>query len=266
VANCHIGVLLVYATAKGRTCLARELSLPTEWAAAETRRQAADVPPEGRVATQPQVAQRRLARVLAADIPLGWLTGDTVDGHEWRVRAWLEEHRGNDGLGVSAQYRLFTGQEREWAATVGRRRPAAAWPRCSCGAGSQGERLDDGARLPWRALGGQRQRWRLARRSLRAPTDIADGVASGPQQTPLDERARGVGTRWAGEESVETATGAVGLAHDEGRSWQGWYRHLTLARFAHAYWTGLRAQAAAPEPMTPQNTRRESASATRLKH
>ena len=264
--NCPIGVLLVDATAKGRTFLAREWSLPKEWAADETRRHAADVPTEGRLATKPQLAQRRLDRVLAADIPFAWLTGDTVYGHDGRVRAWLEERRVNDVLGVSAQYRLCTGQERDWAATVVRRLPEAAWYRCRGGAGSQGERLYDWARLPLRASGGQRQRWLLARRSLSAPTAIAYFVASGPQQTPLDELARVGGTRWAVEESVETAKGEVGLAHDEVRRWQGWYRHITLALLAHADLTVLRAQAVAPEPLAPQNTRRAWASANRRKH
>jgi hypothetical protein len=71
-----------------------------------------------------------------------------------------------------------------------RRRPDAAWHRGRCGAGSTGERLYDGARLPWRAISGQRQRWRLARRSRSAPTEMADDVASGPPQTPLDELAK----------------------------------------------------------------------------
>ena len=266
VENCQVGVFLVYASAKGRTFLARELSLPKEWAADEARRQAADVPTEVRFATKPPLAQRMLDRVLAADIPFGWLTGDSVYGHDGRVRAWLEERRVNYVLGVSAQYRLFTGRGREWAATVVRRLPEAAWHRCRCGAGSKGERLDDWARLPWRAIGGQRQRWLLARRSLSASADIADVVASGPRQTPLEELARVVGTRWAVEESFETAKGEVGLAQDEVRSWQGWYRHITLALFAHAYLTVLRAQAGAPQPMAPNKTRRELESANRRTH
>jgi DDE superfamily endonuclease len=207
VGNCHIGGLFVSATAQGRTFLERELSLPQEWAAEETRRHAAGVPTEVRCATTPQRAQRRLRRALAAGRPCGGRTGDTVDGHDGRVRAWLEEHRINDVLGVSAQSRLLTGQERDWAAPVVRGRPDAAWHRCRGGAGSPGERLYDWARLPLRAIDGQRQRWLLARRSLRAPTELADDVASGPPQTPLDELARVAGTRWAGEERVETATG-----------------------------------------------------------
>jgi hypothetical protein len=55
--------------------------------------------------------------------------------------------------------------------------------------------------------------------------------------------------RWAIEESFETAKGEIGLDQYEVRSWQGWYRHMTLALLAHAYLTVLRARAsAAPEP------------------
>jgi hypothetical protein len=49
--------------------------------------------------------------------------------------------------------------------------------------------------------------------------------------------------------SHQAFNGEVGLDQDEVRSWQGWYRHITLALLAHAYLTVLRAQAgAAPEP------------------
>ena len=148
--NCQIGVFLVDATAQGQTYLDREWSLPKAWATEETRRQAAGVPTEGRLATKPQLAQRLLRRVLAAGRPLGWFTGDTVDGHDGRGRAWLEEHRINDGLGVRAPYRLCTGQAREWAAPVVLRLPEAAWHRCSCGAGKSERRYDWARPPPWR--------------------------------------------------------------------------------------------------------------------
>jgi SRSO17 transposase len=265
VENCQIGVFLVYATAQGRTFLDRELYLPKEWAADASRRKAAGVPTEVRFATKPQMAQRMLRRALEAGLPFSWLTGDTVYGNDWRMRTWLEEHRINYVLGVSAQYRLFTGQVREWAATVVQRLPETVWHRCSCGAGSKGERLYDWTRLSLRVGEEQRQRWLLARRSISAPNDIAYYVASGPQQTPLEELARVVGTRWAVEESFETAKGEVGLDQYEVRSWQGWYRHITLALLAHAYLTVLRAQAVAVEPMTPKKTRRPRESAKQLK-
>ena len=101
---------------------------------------------------------------------------------------------------------------------MGRRLPTAAWHRGICGVGSTGERLDDGAWLPLRVIGGQRQRWLLARRRLSAPTEIAYCGALGPRQTPLDELVRGGGTRWAVEERFDTAKGEVGLDHSEVRS------------------------------------------------
>src|SRR5262249_12679607 len=41
---------------------------------------------------------------------------------------------------------------------------------------------------------------------------------------------------WTIEESVAAAQGAVGLDHYEVRHSLGWYRHITLAMLALAYW------------------------------
>jgi SRSO17 transposase len=50
------------------------------------------------------------------------------------------------------------------------------------------------------------------------------------------------GRRWTIEEGLEEAKGEVGLDHYEVRTWTGWYRHITLALFAHALLVVLRAQ------------------------
>ena len=154
-------------------------------------------------------------------------------------------------LAVSAQYRVFTGKEREWAASVVSRWPKTAWRRCSCGAGSKGERLYEWARVKIRQIDDSRQRWLLARRSTEDATQIAYFVVSGPKRTSLQEMARVAGCRWAIEESFESAKGEVGLDHYEVRSWQGWYRHITLALLAHAYLTVTRARAVS-EPLPAQ--------------
>ena len=61
----------------------------------------------------------------------------------------------------------------------------------------------------------------------------------------LAEMGRVAGTRWAIEESFQSAKGEVGLDHYEGRSWAGWARHVTLALLAHAYLTVIHARAEA---------------------
>jgi hypothetical protein len=49
------------------------------------------------------------------------------------------------------------------------------------------------------------------------------------------------------ERSFEAAQGEVGLDHDEVRSWTGWSRHITLAMWALALLTVLRAGTIAVE-------------------
>jgi SRSO17 transposase len=243
IENWQIGVFLAYATERGRTFLDRELYLPRAWTTNPDRRAVAGVPEEVPFATKPQLARQMVARALATGVPCGWVTGDSVYGSDWRMRSWLEEQELSYVLGVTAQYRVFTGHTREWAAAVVKRLPEGAWSRVSCGAGSKGERVYDWVRLPLGAPRGERQRWLLARRSLSDPTQRAYYIGSAPPDTSLEQLVRVVGTRWAIEESFKTAKGEVGLDHYEVRSWHGWYRHITLALFAHAYLTVLRAAA-----------------------
>ena len=58
--------------------------------------------------------------------------------------------------------------------------------------------------------------------------------------------------RWAIEESFESGKGEVGLDQYEVRSWTGWYRHITLALWAHAF---LTVQRAASDELTEKKRR-----------
>lgn len=75
------------------------------------------------------------------------------------------------------------------------------------------------------------------------PTDLAYSVVFALADTPLETLVRVAGTRWAVEESFEIAKGEVGLDHAAVRRWDGWYRHITLALFAQAFLTVVRARA-----------------------
>jgi SRSO17 transposase len=81
---------------------------------------------------------------------------------------------------------------------------------------------------------------------------------SGPEKTSLEEIVRVAGTRWAIEESFDSAKGEVGLDHYEARSWDGWYRHITLAMFAHAYLTVVRARAVSEAKADEQKKKRRA--------
>lgn len=85
-----------------------------------------------------------------------------------------------------------------------------------------------------------------------------------PAATPLVGLVRVAGTRWAIEDSFQTAKGEVGLDHDEVRRWPGWYRHVTLALLAHAFLVVTRTQATSGQPGrgAPQPERRSRPAAT----
>ena len=57
------------------------------------------------------------------------------------------------------------------------------------------------------------------------------------------------GSRWTIESCFEAAKGEVGLDQYEVRSWTGWYRHITLAMWALALLTVMRAGAIAVEAL-----------------
>ena len=68
-----------------------------------------------------------------------------------------------------------------------------------------------------------------------------------PQDTTLPEVVQVAGIRWTIESSFEVAKGEVGLDDYEVRSWTGWYRHITLARWAYTLLGVLRASPSSAE-------------------
>jgi SRSO17 transposase len=70
----------------------RDLYLPKSWTDDRARCRAAGVPDEVGFQTKPQLGQAMVERALAARVPFGWVTGDTVYGGDRRLRVWLEEH------------------------------------------------------------------------------------------------------------------------------------------------------------------------------
>ncbi len=246
--NCQIGVFLAYASPRGRTFLDRELYLPKEWAADLPRREEAGVPQEVIFQTKPQLAKQMLKRALAAGVPGRWVTGDTVYGNDPKLREYLEECPKAYVLAVSKTTAVWSadaeGRHDETLAEYVVRQSGERWQRLSAGDGAKGPRLYDWA---WGLMASARrpgwEHWWLARRSISDPSEVAYYFVYAPEATPLTEIVEVAGTRWAVEESLETAKGEVGLDQYEVRKWMGWYRHITLALLAHSFLTVTRAQA-----------------------
>ena len=86
-----------------------------------------------------------------------------------------------------------------------------------------------------------------------------------PDTDPFAILVAVAGTRWAIEETFQTGKTEVGPDHYQVRRYDGWYRHMTLAMFAHAFLTVTRATSAGiggartrpePHPLTVPEVRR----------
>jgi len=189
-----------------------------------------------------------------------------VYGGDSKFRAPLEDRGQAYVLAVRRNQPLSTwppyGPPNQWtvaeyAATI----PADAWQRLSCGEGAQGPRLYDWAYRPARpATHGPTtdgQPWAhglLVRRHLEHADELAYYLVYAPTATSLQEMVRAAGARWTIDDMFKLAKGQVGLDHYEVRSWQGWYRHITLVLLAAAFLRDLCVQdqlAAAPSSAPP---------------
>jgi SRSO17 transposase len=242
VENCQIGVFLAYASPLGHVLLDRELYVPKEWSADGARCRQAGIPTDRPFATKPQLACQMLARAFAAGVPAKWVTGDSVYGDDRRLRLWLEGRAQAYVLAVSGKEYVWLGPQQRQVKTLLANLPEDGWTRLSAGDGAKGPRWYDWHWLPLTApLEPGWHRWLLVRRSLSAPTELTAYVVFAPQATTLEEVVGVAGSRWTIESGFEAAKGEVGLDHYEVRSWTGWYRHVTLAMWALALLTVMRA-------------------------
>jgi SRSO17 transposase len=242
VENCQIGVFLTYAGPQGHIMLDRELYLPKEWTNDEARCQGAGMPAERLFATKPQLAQQMLQRAFDAGVPAAWVAGDSVYGDNRSLRLWLEEHGHAYVLAVSGKE--YVGRAgRQWQVkTLLAMLEEENWCRLRAGDGTKGPRWYDWRWLPLSTpLHPHWRRWLLVRRSLSDPTERTAYIVCAPAGTALDTVVQVAGRRWTVEQCFEEAKGEVGLDQYEVRSWTGWYRHITLAMWAYALLTVLRA-------------------------
>jgi SRSO17 transposase len=255
IENCQIGVFLTYESQGEHTLVDRELYLPKSWTQDPERCRAAHVPEEVGFATKPELAARMLWRALDAGLTVSWVTGDTVYGSHRPLREGLEKRLQAYGLAVSCQEQVEVQGERKRVDHIADALSPDQWHRLSVGDGSKGPRTFDWARVElakpeqegW-------QKWLVIRRSSvsgEKPADRAYVLVFAPCGTTLAQMATAIGTRWTVEQCFEEGKGEVGLDHYEVRSWQGWYRHMTLCMLAHAFLVVLRMQSQMlmPEPL-----------------
>lgn len=250
--NCQVGVFLAYASPRGQAFIDRELYLPEEWVSDEERRERVGVPEEIGMRTKPELAKEMLGRALDGGVGAAWVVADSVYGDTRRLGMFLEGREQPYVLALSGKAHVWAGfhQHRVGAVLDSLRQGDSAlegagggWRRLSAGDGSKGPRLYDWLGLPLNPpLQEGFERRLLVRRSVEDPEDLTAYTVFAPEGTTLGGLARAAGSRWRVEIGFEEAKGEVGLAHYEVRSWRGWYRHVTLSLFAHAFLAAIRAE------------------------
>jgi DDE superfamily endonuclease len=188
------------------------------------------IPAKHPCATKPQLARQMLKRAFEAQVPLAWVTGDSVYGDDRRLRVWLEEQEQAYVLAGSGKEDVWRGGQQHQVKTVVATLPSDGWTRLRAGAGAQGRRGYEWRWLPlaqpmppaWR-------RWLLVRRRVSNPTDLTAYVVFAPHGRALEAVVRVAGSRWTVESCFEAAQGEVGLDQYEVYRWTGWYRHIPWA-------------------------------------
>ena len=247
IENCQIGVFLAYASDHGHTLLDRELYLPAAWTDDRERCRQAGIPDDRPFATKPALARQMLERTFAAGVVLAWVAGDSVYGDDRALRHWLEGRRQAYVLAVSGKEHVWHKQQQQSVTALLAALPAEGWERLSAGAGSKGPRWYDWLRLELHdPVAPDWKRWLVVRRSSTDPSEVTAYVTYAPTATTLPQLVRVAGMRWTVEESIQTGKGEVGLDHYEVRSWTGWYRHMTLALWAQAFLSVVRAERGVP--------------------
>ena len=253
VENCQVGVFLSFVTAHGHGLIDRELYLPQVWGQDQARRQAAHLPETVTFQTKPELARLMLQRTLATGLRPRWVAADTVYGHSTDLRLFLEEQDLAYALAVPSTEVVGawtpTGPRLADVATLAAQwLTAEDWHRLSASLGTKGERLFDWARLPLLHHGIlDGHFWLVVRRCLDDPLQLAYYLVFAPLDTPLPLMVEVIGTRWHIEEDLQNAKD-LGLDQYEGRTYVGWYRHITLVLLAAAFLLALGVQ----EPEAPE--------------
>lgn len=96
-------------------------------------------------------------------------------------------------------------------------------------AGREIVRATDGVELP--------ECWLLAEWPASQDEPVQFWLSDLPEDTPLTRLVRLAKLRWRIEHDYREMKQVLGLAHFEGRTWNGWHHHVTLVSAAHAFCT-----------------------------
>ena len=269
VANCQVGVSIHAATDQASCPLDWRLFLPESWDGDAERRRKAHVPADQRHRPKWQLALDMLDELAGWDLVPPVVLADGAYGEVTEFRLGLEQRElayvvqvpgtiSAYGEGVVPETVPYAGRGRRPVPRYRQRRSSlrqlvldvgeqtartVAWRE-----GADGEQLASwfvvlrvhpaGVRLRRAVRGGELPvRWLLAEWPRGEAEPVKYWLASLPADSSLERLVGLAKLRWRVEHDYRELKDALGLDHFEGRSWQGWHHHVTLASVAHAFVT-----------------------------
>ncbi len=244
IENCQLGVFLSYTSPKGHTLIDRELYLPKSWIAEPERCREADVPEDVKFATKPELAIKMIQHALDVGLVFAWFVGDSVYGSSRKLRTFLEERRKAHALAVSCKEHVVVAGKQHRVDELAAALEPNDWQCLSAGAGSKGPRfynwaaieLQDAGIAGWSHFLVIRQTMKTGEKAPETTYVLVFAKVC----TSLQKMVEVIGDRWTVEECFKNGKSEVGLDEYEVRSWQGWYRHITLCMVALAFLAVLR--------------------------
>lgn len=116
------------------------------------------------------------------------------------------------------------------------------WVKISTGPGTKGEKVFEWQYVEVNCNVKRHKKYLIFRRGISEKPEIQGYIAYGDNETKIEEFVRTAGTRWTIEMNFAEMKGETGLDQYEVRSYDGWYKHITLSCVAHAFLTVLREQ------------------------
>jgi SRSO17 transposase len=248
--NCQIATFLAYVTPdRDRVLLGCRLYLPKEsWIADPERCAEAGVPADTPFKTRPQQVAEMIDATVEAKVPFRWFTAD----EEFGQNPGLREHLQKGGISYVVPKNTTitdpgTGRDSTFEHLAARLNHTA-WQRRACGIGSKGFRVYDWALIP--AADPDHQY--MIRKSIDGG-ELAYYHCHNPQHAPFGELVNVAGARWPIEECFGAAKNELGLDEYQVRKYDAWYRHITLAMYAHTFLAITARKAKKGEPTRPSN-------------
>ncbi|MDQ2810868.1 MAG: IS701 family transposase [Actinomycetota bacterium] len=230
IENCQIGLFLSYLSPAGHSFIDRELFLPAEWREDGKRCVDAGIKRED-FASRADLAFKMVRRAFENSVPNSWVVTSGFGGSADAISEWLETRRIQHVIKIRPAARLniqvgsrmteMRAEDILRQASIRRLRSfqvgEAQWLRLPLVLNARADTV----------------RWLIIRRGLNGKR-FTYYQAFGKTGTSLLEIAQVAPACSVADHELNLAKTRVGLAEYEARRYEAWYRHVTLALFAHA--------------------------------